>query len=230
MHRFILPLTAAAVLATACSSPGPALTSSGGESAQSSTDVDRGRAAAPPTVAGGAIGKQWAAAPPMTIDPDKKYEATLKTAQGDIVISLLPKDAPIAVNSFVFLARQGYYENVPVHRIVKGFVIQSGDPTGTGTGGPGYTIKDEKVSLEYDRGTLAMARTPAPNSAGSQFFITLASLAGRLPKDYVIFGRVTKGMDVVDKIAATEVKRGPGGEVSSPTSPIAIDNIVIVES
>lgn len=203
MVRRIVSMSLLAVLATACSAAAPA--------------------------AGGA-GKKWSSPPPMAIDPARRYTATLKTAQGDVVVELLPKEAPQAVNNFVFLARQGFYANVPIHRIVKGFVIQSGDPTGTGTGGPGYTIPDEQVTLDYDRGVVAMARTPAPDSAGSQFFITLASLSGRLPKQYVIFGRVTSGMDAVDAIAQTPVQPGPGGEPSQPTTPISIQNVEIAES
>jgi peptidylprolyl isomerase len=187
-------------------------------------------AAAAPSSGGAEGGKRWSSPPAMSIDPAKRYTATLKTAQGDVVIELLPKEAPQAVNNFVFLARQGYYQNVPIHRIVKGFVIQSGDPTVTGSGGPGYTIPDETVTLEYERGVVAMARTPAPNSAGSQFFITLANLSRQLPKQYVIFGRVTSGMEAVDAIAQTPVQANQGGELSEPTTPVTIQNVEIGES
>jgi cyclophilin family peptidyl-prolyl cis-trans isomerase len=166
----------------------------------------------------------------MEIDQQKTYKATLKTANGDVVVELLPKEAPIAVNNFVFLARQGYYDNVPIHRIVAGFVIQSGDPTGTGMGGPGYKIQDERVTLNYERGAVAMARTPEPNSAGSQFFICLSDISQQLEKKYAIFGKVTSGMDVVDKIAQTPVKRSASGEQSSPTSPVYIQTVSIEES
>src|SRR5262249_24872410 len=212
-----------AALSTACaatppSQPSPGPTPPAGLTPQSG-----------PTAPPGGGTKRWSSPPPMSVDPNKRYTATLKTAQGDVVMDLLPKEAPIAVNNFVFLARQGFYDNVPVHRIVPGFVIQSGDPTGLGTGGPGYTIQDEKVTLDYVRGTVAMARPPAPNSAGSQFFITLADLSGKLPKQYVIFGKVTGGMDVVDKIAQTPVVAGSSGEVSSPSVPVIIRTVTISE-
>jgi cyclophilin family peptidyl-prolyl cis-trans isomerase len=218
MLRWYLPLTAIAVLASACSSAG-------------ATPPTATSAASPaPPVSGGATGKQWPAAPAIEIEQQKSYRATLKTTSGDVAIELLPKEAPIAVNNFVFLARQGYYDNVPIHRIVAGFVIQSGDPTGTGMGGPGYKIQDERVVLNYERGAVAMARTAEPNSAGSQFFICLSDISKQLEKKYMIFGRVASGMDVVDKIAQTPVKRGPGGEQSSPTTPVSIQSIAIEEN
>ena len=100
---------------------------------------------------------QWSSPPPMTIDQDKEYMATIRTNFGDIVVQLSPKDAPLTVNNFVFLALQGFYDGVKFHRVVKGFVIQAGDPTGTGAGGPGYTFADESVTLDYIAGILAMA-------------------------------------------------------------------------
>ncbi|MGD0766169.1 MAG: peptidylprolyl isomerase, partial [Dehalococcoidia bacterium] len=143
--------------------------------------------------------KQWSSPPPMIIDPTRSYTATISTEKGDITVALSPNVAPIAVNNFVFLACKGYYEGVTFHRVIPGFVAQAGDPTGTGTGGPGYTIPDEFSSQTFDRGTLGMAKTGAPNSGGSQFFICLAaqpSLNGK----YTVFGNVTAGMDVVDKL------------------------------
>jgi peptidylprolyl isomerase len=224
MPRFplwLLPLSMTILLATACSSPG----GSAAQPTRPAAPTPQGAPTRP--AAGGATGKQWPSPPPMTIDPNKQYSATLKTDKGEVVVALLPKEAPIAVNNFVFLARQGFYDNVPIHRIVQGFVIQSGDPTGTGTGGPGYTIPDEKVSLDYKRGAVAMARTPAPNSAGSQFFICLQDI--QLPKQYVIFGQVTSGMDVVDQIAQTPVKAGPSGERSTPITPVMIQSVTVSE-
>ena len=182
----------------------------------------------PSSTKGGSI-MQWSSPPPMTIDQGKQYMATIKTNFGDIGVQLLPKDAPLAVNNFVFLARQGFYDGVKFHRVVKGFVIQGGDPTGTGTGGPGYKFADEKVSKDYVAGILAMANA-GPNTNGSQFFITLANLSGRLPKNYTIFGQVTSGFDVVQKIGDVPVKaKSPGGEVSSPTVDVYIDSIIIEE-
>ncbi len=166
----------------------------------------------------------------MTIDQNKQYTATIKTNYGDIVIELFPKEAPIAVNNFVHLARQGFYDGVKFHRVVQGFVIQSGDPTGTGSGGPGYTFADEKVTRNYTAGTLAMANTGFPDTNGSQFFITLADLSGRLEKKYTIFGEVTAGFNVVQEIGRVPVTMAPSGiEVSAPTVDVHIDTITIEE-
>lgn len=127
----------------------------------------------------------------------KNKTATIKTAKGDIKIELLGTDAPKAVSSFIFLAKQGFYDGLTFHRREEGFVIQGGDPNGNGTGGPGYEFEDESVTLTYDRGIVAMANS-GPNTNGSQFFIMLAN--NELPKKYTIFGKVISGMDVVDKI------------------------------
>lgn len=172
---------------------------------------------------------QWPNPPPMSIDPGKEYLATIKTNLGDIVVQLFPKDAPITVNNFVFLARQGFYDGVKFHRVVKGFVIQGGDPTGTGAGGPGYKFADEKVTRDYIAGTLAMANA-GPNTNGSQFFITLADLSGSLPKNYTIFGLVIGGFDIVQKIGEVPVRASaPGAEVSLPTVDVHVDSITIEE-
>jgi len=171
---------------------------------------------------------QWTSPPSMSIDPDMEYLATIKTNFGDIVVQLFPKDAPIAVNNFVFLARQGFYNGVKLHRVVKGFVIQGGDPTGTGAGGPGYKFADEKVTRDYIAGTLAMANA-GPNTNGSQFFITLADLIGRLPKNYTIFGLVTSGFNIVQKIGDVPVTRASSGELSLPTVDVHVDSITIEE-
>jgi cyclophilin family peptidyl-prolyl cis-trans isomerase len=158
----------------------------------------------------------------MTIDQNKQYTATIKTNYGDIVLQLFPKDAPVTVNNFVFLARQGFYNGVKFHRVVKGFVIQGGDPTGTGASGPGYRFADEKVTKDYVAGTLAMANAGSDTN-GSQFFITLADVSGSLPKKYTIFGQVTSGFDVVQKIGDVPVYG------SSPTKDVLIDSITIKE-
>ena len=153
--------------------------------------------------------------------------AIIHTALGDITIELYNESAPVAAGNFAKLAGAHFYDGVVFHRIVPGFVIQGGDPTGTGRGGPGYTIQDETVVGEYERGIVAMARTPAPNSQGSQFFICLADLRDRLQKSggYVIFGRVTSGMDVVDRIAA-----GPnsGSRSNQALEPVAMTSVEIV--
>lgn len=171
--------------------------------------------------------KQWSSPPPMTIDQSKKYEATIETNLGTMKAELFAKDAPITVNNFVFLAREGYYSNVPFHRIIKGFMAQTGDPTGTGTGGPGYKFKDEPVTRKYERGTLAMANAGA-NTNGSQFFIIHQNY--NLPPNYTIFGALTDGLDVLDKIANVPVGRSATGEGSKPQQPVQITSITIAES
>jgi cyclophilin family peptidyl-prolyl cis-trans isomerase len=173
---------------------------------------------------------QWSSAPAMSIDQNKQYVATIKTNYGDIVLELFPKDAPLAVNNFVFLARQGYYDGVKFHRVVKDFMIQSGDPTGTGSGTPGYSFADETITREYIAGTLAMANA-GKNTNGSQFFICLVDCKTILAKKYTIFGLVSSGMDVVQKIGNVPVKANPRmmNEVSAPTVDVHIDTITIEE-
>jgi peptidylprolyl isomerase len=167
--------------------------------------------------------------PAMRIDPAKTYQGTLETNKGTIQVEFFPQDAPTTVNNFVCLAEDGYFNETPFHRIVKGFVIQGGDPTGTGSGGPGYQFADEPIARDYERGTLAMANA-GPNTNGSQFFIVLDDLRGKLPKNYTIFGRVTEGMDVVDAIANTPTRTGRSGENSTPTEPITLEKVTISES
>jgi cyclophilin family peptidyl-prolyl cis-trans isomerase len=158
----------------------------------------------------------------MEIDPAKRYTATISTSQGDIEIDLFPQEAPQTVNNFVFLARQGFYNGVIFHRTISGFMIQGGDPTGTGTGGPGYRFNDEPVQRRYTRGIVAMANA-GPNTNGSQFFIMHAD-AG-LPPNYTIFGQVSSGLDVVDKIA-----EAPTGSQDRPRNPTTIESVSIEES
>jgi cyclophilin family peptidyl-prolyl cis-trans isomerase len=162
----------------------------------------------------------------MSIDPNKSYSATIKTTDGDLTADLFVKDAPMTVNNFVFLANQHFYDNVKFHRIIKGFMAQTGDPTGTGAGGPGYRFNDEPVKRKYARGTLAMANA-GPNTNGSQFFIMHQDYA--LPPTYPIFGQVTGGLDVLDKIASTPVTASPSGESSVPTQDVRIHSVTIQE-
>ncbi len=147
--------------------------------------------------------------------------ATIGTTKGDIEVEIFTEGAPKAAGNFLDLAEKGFYDGVIFHRVVPGFVIQGGDPTGTGTGGPGYKFADEPFQGDYYRGTLAMANA-GPNTNGSQFFICLADLAGRLPKSYTIFGQVTKGMDVVDAIAA-----GPTGPGDRPRDPVKMTKVTV---
>jgi peptidyl-prolyl cis-trans isomerase B (cyclophilin B) len=144
--------------------------------------------------------QQWNNPPAMEIDPNKSYTATISTNKGDIELDLHAKEAPKTVNNFVFLARQGFYDGVTFHRVISNFMIQGGDPTGTGRGGPGYRFEDEFKGNPHthETGTLSMANT-GPGTNGSQFFITHAPqphLNGR----HTVFGQVTSGMDVVNAI------------------------------
>src|SRR5262245_51263795 len=168
------------------------------------------------------MAKQYSNPPEMKIDPAKKYSATIETSAGSMTAELFPGDAPKTVNNFVFLARDGYYDGVIFHRVIKGFMIQGGDPTGTGRGGPGYRFDDEKVSRKYDRGTLAMANA-GPNTNGSQFFVMHADYG--LPPNYTIFGKLTAGEDIVDKIATAST-----GAADRPHEPVTINSISIAES
>ncbi len=166
------------------------------------------------------MAKQYDAAPELTIDLSKTHKATLHTSEGDIDVDLYAADAPQTVNNFVFLSNDDFYDGVIFHRVISGFMIQGGDPTGTGTGGPGYRFRDEFHSnTSYKRGTLAMANA-GPNTNGSQFFICHAD-AG-LPNAYTIFGEVTAGLDVVDAIAAKAT-----GSQDRPNEPVTIDSIDI---
>jgi cyclophilin family peptidyl-prolyl cis-trans isomerase len=164
--------------------------------------------------------------PSLTIDTKKLYTALIQTSKGDITIELNADKTPITVNNFVYLARNGLYDNTVFHRIIKGFMIQGGDPRGDGTGGPGYRFDDEKFDGEYVKGTVAMANA-GPNTNGSQFFIMHGDTP--LQKDYVIFGRVTKGMDVVDVIANVPVTTSSNGEQSKPVTPVEITKVTIAE-
>jgi peptidylprolyl isomerase len=143
----------------------------------------------------------YSALPPMTIDPSKSYTATITTPRGDIVIRLRPDLAPQTVNSFVFLAREGFYDGTTWHRVLQDFMAQGGDPTGTGAGGPGYSVPGEFTDqVLFDRpGIVAMARSSDPDSAGSQFFITTAP-APHLNEQYTVFGEVIEGQDIVNGI------------------------------
>jgi cyclophilin family peptidyl-prolyl cis-trans isomerase len=166
--------------------------------------------------------KQYSAAPALTIDLSKTYTATIETNLGTMTAEFFPADAPVTVNNFVFLAREGYYDGVIFHRVIKGFMIQGGDPTGTGRGGPGYKFADEPVRRKYLRGTLAMANA-GPNTNGSQFFVMHTDYA--LPPSYTVFGKLTAGEEVLDAIATT-----PTGAQDRPNAPVTIRTITITEA
>ena len=165
-------------------------------------------------------------APVMTLDARKKYQAVMSTDKGDMTIELFASTTPVTVNNFVFLAKEGFYNNTVFHRVIKDFMIQGGDPTGTGSGGPGYKFNDEKFEGEYTRGTLAMANA-GPNTNGSQFFIVHKDVS--LPKNYVIFGKVVSGLETLDVIATAEVSEGRGGEASSPKVLVKVTKVTINE-
>jgi cyclophilin family peptidyl-prolyl cis-trans isomerase len=159
--------------------------------------------------------------------------ATIATDLGDIEVELYDQSAPKATANFVKLAGDGFYDDVIFHRVIPGFVAQAGDgehgkksslnASRVGTGGPGYKFEDEPVKGDYVRGALAMANA-GPHTNGSQFFICVADLSGRLPKNYTIFGQVTKGMDVVDKIVG-----GPRNSRDMPDSPVAMTKVTIAD-
>lgn len=143
------------------------------------------------------------APPPFTINQEARYEATIVTERGDLVCELFAADVPVTVNNFVFLAREGFYDNTPIHRVEPGFVIQAGDPTGTGRGGPGYQFEDEITSHAHGTGSLSMANA-GPDTNGSQFFITFAPqphLDGKHP----VFGQLAEGMEVMRTIKKGDI-------------------------
>jgi len=168
------------------------------------------------------VAKQYSSAPEITIDLAKTHTATVHTSRGDIAIEFYAADAPQTVNNFVFLAGDGFYDGVIFHRTISGFMIQGGDPTGTGTGGPGYRFRDEfHDRTQYRRGTVAMANA-GPNTNGSQFFICHQDVG--LPNQYTIFGEVTAGMDIVDAIAGS-----PTGPQDRPHDPVSITSVTLGE-
>ena len=169
------------------------------------------------------MAKQYDSRPAMALDDDKAYRATIALEKGGgIVLDLHPEAAPETVNSFVFLAREGYYDGVTFHRVIPGFVAQGGDPTGTGSGGPGYTLPDEVSERTHEAGVISMAKTAEPNSAGSQFYLTLAK-APHLDGTYTVFGTVREGMDVV--LGITPREPTPGAEPGDAIRTISIEEL-----
>jgi len=154
------------------------------------------------------LAKQYSAPPAMQIDPKKKYTAILHTDKGDITVDLFAAKAPATVNNFVFLARDGFYNNTTFHRVIGGFMAQAGDPTGTGTGGPGYRFNDEPGALEIPHdgeGVLSMANA-GKNTNGSQFFITYGPTP-HLNGKHAVFGKVSKGLDILHAIRERDPQR-----------------------
>jgi cyclophilin family peptidyl-prolyl cis-trans isomerase len=164
------------------------------------------------------VARQYNSPPAMQIDPNRHYEAVFHTQRGDFTVELFAKQAPVTVNNFVFLAREGFYDNTTFHRVLQNFMAQAGDPTGTGTGGPGYRFADEPgaLALPHDRaGILSMANA-GPNTNGSQFFITFGPTP-HLNGKHGVFGRVIAGMDVVKSIRLRDPDRDrqPGDTINS---------------
>ena len=169
--------------------------------------------------------KQYSRPPLISVDPDGRYTAVIDTSAGIMKVQLLASEAPITVNNFVYLARDGFYEDGQFHRVIRDFMVQGGCPFGTGDGGPGYSFPDEPVSRRYVRGTLAMANA-GPNTNGSQFFIVSGGNIG-LPPNYTIFGLVTEGLEVLDFLSCAPVTRSRRGEESWPVDRLVINNIEI---
>lgn len=169
----------------------------------------------------------WAKMPEMQIDLDKSYSAKFHTTKGEFTIKLFADEAPVTVNNFIFLVREGFYEGLDFYRIIESFMIQAGDPKRNGKGNPGYTIPDELDSdIKFEEGIVAMANFSEPNTGGSQFFICTGPDAANLNRqpNYTIFGKVVKGMDVVKTISQTPIKN------NLPTESIIIESIDIEEN
>lgn len=173
---------------------------------------------------------QYPGVPEMKIDPSKAYFAEVETNRGTIVIQLYADVAPVTVNNFVCLATNDYYDGVIFHRVIRDFMIQTGDPTGTGRGGPGYQFNDELPGdeLNYIEGSVSMANA-GPNTNGSQWFISTTNNAGKLGKSYTIFGQVVEGQEVVKLISEVPVSYNESGEQSVPGATITVLNITITE-
>ena len=176
-----------------------------------------------PPLDGSAPKKQkFESAPEMGIDPEKRYTATMSTSMGELVIALDPARAPKTVNSFVFLALHHYFDGIIFHRIINGFVCQGGDPTGTGTGGPGYRFEDELPKPgQYEIGSVAMANA-GPNTNGSQFFLISGPSGASLPPQYSLFGKIVKGLDVLDAMQKVDTDRN-----DRPREDVVIHSVTI---
>jgi peptidyl-prolyl cis-trans isomerase B (cyclophilin B) len=213
---FVAMLTLLGLAIGACSPTGtPSVTPAGAPGSGGSSPAARTASATCPT------------SQPAPLPAGQKRVVTIATVKGRIEITVDGSLSPIAAGNFVALASCGFYNGIVFHRLVPDFVIQGGDPSGNGTGGPGYEIKDEPVTAQYHRGVVAMARTSAPNSQGSQFFIVLSDqAAGALVRanTYAIFGEVTSGMDTVDAIAAMPNSGPPNNDALQP---VAMDSVTV---
>ena len=235
-RRILLTVACAVVIAaaTACGSgstpASPPPTAAGTTTAPAAADLvtaPNGRSCDVHEPDPAADPKTYSDPPPMTIDTAARYRATLLTSCGTIVIALDAKRAPVTVNNFVFLAREGFFDGLTFHRVVTGFVIQGGDPEGTGRGGPGYAIPDELPDDGYPPGAVAMANA-GPDTGGSQFFIVTGD-ASFLPNAFTKFGRVVRGLDVARTIESFANPAADPGDpaASKPTSPMYIYRVTI---
>lgn len=218
MRRIPVLLCVVGLSLSACSSSGSGSGSTASESPSAGVSC-------PPTQGTSSRVTSFAAAPGMCIDAKKSYTAKVTTDVGAFTVELLPSKAPATVNNFVFLARNHYYDHTSFHRVIKGFMLQGGDPKGTGNGGPGYTFDDELPKRgEYAIGSVAMANA-GPNTNGSQFFIITGQDGVDLPPQYSLFGKVTAGMDTVRKIEAD----GSDADPAPPTKGHTITAVTITE-
>jgi len=211
--RRLTSIAFSAALVAACSTAG------GGRSPGASSPASSSPPASAPSTG------SCPTSQPAALGAGETRTVAIETESGTITIKVEADLSPIAAGNFVALAGCGFYDGVVFHRVVPEFVIQGGDPTGTGTGGPGYTIQDEPVSATYSRGTVAMARSAAPNSVGSQFFIVLddgarTALADPQYNNYQIVGSVASGMEAVDAIATA-------ADAENPTDPIAMTRVTV---
>ena len=218
---------ALAIAVAACSSSGGASTPAAAESLAPASAAPGSASPGSPPASGSSAATSPAAegscptAPPEPLAAGETREVTIETDKGDIVIEVEADLGPLAAGNFVALGECGYYDGIVFHRILPGFVIQGGDPTGTGSGGPGYEFPNDPVSVPYERGVVAMANA-GRDTNGSQFFIVLDDAP--LPPDYSVFGRVTSGMEIADEIAA-----GPssGGQAGQALEPVTMNRVTV---
>jgi cyclophilin family peptidyl-prolyl cis-trans isomerase len=224
LRRVTGAFAVAAIVVAGCSDDGTDATQAPESvAAESGTDI----ADCPPDEGAAEQTRTFDEAPPDCLEAGVGYQAVVETNVGEFTIELEPESAPIATNNFVFLARNLYFDDTECHRIIPDFVVQCGDPTATGTGGPGYTIADEPPEPgRYQLGSIAMARTPEPDSAGSQFFIVTGPAGTALPPEYALFGQVVDGYDTT--VSAMAAAGTPGQGVPSET--IEIRSVRIVET
>lgn len=217
------PGTATTGSATSAPTGTPEATGSATTGAEAPTSAAAGQSTCPPAGGTGQRATTFTAPPPMCIDPKKTYTATVKTDKGTFTIALDPAKAPKTVNNFVFLARNHFYDGIVFHRVIPGFMNQTGDPEGTGMGGPGYEFADELPKAgEYKVGSVAMANA-GPDTNGSQFFVVTGPNGVSLPPQYSLFGQVTSGMEVLHAIEKD------GSESGHPSTQHQMEKVTVTE-